>query len=115
MNRAPAAQARNTNIAAEGNIMLMTDEEIQQTIQELSESIDKLSNSDKPLTKEERRHKNILLLRKETLQKIMEARKNNDLHREAMHAIDYGLLTTIAEKHPFVTQLIMSKLRMIPF
>ena len=45
----------------------MTDEQLEELIQEVSEKIDKLSNSEKPLTKEERNRKQVLLLQRETL------------------------------------------------
>ena len=68
MTPAPAAAARNTKSAAEGKVML-TDDELQQELQNISESIDKLSKSDDPLTKQERRHKHILLLKKEGMKR----------------------------------------------
>ena len=44
----------------------MTDEELEQEIQDLSEVIDKLSKSDDPLTKQEKRRKFILPLKRDT-------------------------------------------------
>ena len=101
---------KSTNAAAEGEI-IMTDEELQQTMQELGESIDKLSDSDKPLTKEESRRRQLLLLRKETLQKIKEAREKNNANQEMTHTITYSLLTSLGEKHPFLMYFLQSKFR----
>ena len=87
----------------------MTDEEITKLIQELSEELDKLSDSEKPLSKEEKNHINTLLLRKETLQKIKEARKKGKSYQEFSLTMTYGLLTSIGEKHPFLATFIKSK------
>ena len=46
MTPAPAAAARNTKNAAENKTM--ADEELQQELQNISESLDRLSNSDEP-------------------------------------------------------------------
>ena len=104
------AVVKSTNAVAEGEI-IMTDEELQQTIQELSEGIDKLSDPDKPLTKEESRRQQILLLRKETLQKIKEAREKRNVTQEMAHAVTYALLTSLGEKHPYLMYLLQSKFR----
>ena len=69
MTPAHAAAARNTKNAVEGKI-IVTDEELQQTIQSLTESIEKLSDPDKPLTREEERRRQVFILEKETLQQI---------------------------------------------
>jgi len=110
MTPAPAAAARNIKSAAEGKI-IMTDEELQRAIQEVSKELDKLSNREKPLTKKEKRHRQILSLQKETLQKIKEARAKNDTIQERALTIDYGLLTSMAEKHPFLTGFLRSKFK----
>lgn len=110
MTPVPAAAVRNTKSAAEGKI-IMTDKELQRAIQAVSKSIDKLYNSEKPLTKKEKRHRQILSLQKETLQKIKEARAKNDFMQERALTIDYGLLTTMAEKHPFLMGFLQSKFK----
>jgi len=89
----------------------MTDEELQQELQNLGESLDKLSDPDKPLTAKEKRHRQILSLQKETLQKIKEAREKNDFMQERDHMVTYGLLTSMGEKHPFLMSLLRSKFR----
>ena len=89
----------------------MTDEQIEKTIQDISESLDELSDPDKPLTKEEGNRKQILLLKKETLQKIKEAREKNEKDQELLHTANYGLLTSLGEKHPYLMHLVRSNLR----
>ena len=89
----------------------MDDEELQQKIQEVSESIDKLLNSDKPLTKKEETHKRVLLLMKETLEKIKTAREKGDKEQEMANMMNYGLLSSYGEKHPFLAHLMKTKLR----
>ena len=93
----------------------MTNEELQRELQNISEAIDRLSNSDEPLTKQEKRRKHILLLKKETLQKIKEAREKNQKDQELLHTANYGLLTSLGEKHPYLMHLIKSNLRWSSF
>ena len=71
----------------------MTDEELQQTIQELDEDMDKLSDSDKPLTRKEKRRKQILVLKKETLQKIKTAREKHDTGIQIAAIVGMGWYT----------------------
>ncbi len=82
----------------------MTDEELEQEIEKLSESLDKLPDSD-DLTKQQRRHRHIILLKKETLLKIKEARKKGDISQEFQHIATYGLLTAYGDRHPFLMRL----------
>ena len=89
----------------------MTDEELQQAIQEVSESLDKLSDPDQPLTKEESQRRNVLLLEKETLQKIKEAREKRNVSKELANTITYGILTSVGKKHPFLAHLLQAKFR----
>jgi uncharacterized membrane-anchored protein len=110
MTPAPAAAARNTNIAAEDKTM-MTDEELQQTIQELTESIDELSDTDQPLTKEEKKRKQILVIKREVLRKIKEDREKGKTYDEIYNSIYYNLLTSWGEKHPYLASLVMRNFR----
>lgn len=110
MTPALAAAARNINIAAEGE-SIVTDEELQKAMQKVSKSLDKLYNTEKPLTKKEKRRRQILSLQKQTLQKIKEARAKNDFRQERSLSIDYGLLTTMAEKHPFLASFLRTRFK----
>jgi len=87
----------------------MTDEELQRTIEEVSEELDILYNSDKPLTQAEKRHRQILSLQKQILQEIKEARAENDTIQERNLAVDYGLLISMGEKHPFLTGFLRTR------
>ena len=111
MSPVHAAAARNTNIAAEGKV-LMTDEELEQQMQELDEGIKELSDREKTLTKEEERRKHILTLKKEVLQKIKEARAKKNVTQELNYTVTYGLLNTYGEKHPYFMHFLQSKFRM---
>ena len=88
----------------------MTDEEIQAAIQGVSEGIEKLSNSEEPLTKEQKKRKRVLLVRKELLNQIKKAREKNDKNQELKSTMDYALVTTFAEKHPYLIPLMRSKM-----
>jgi len=89
----------------------MTDEELEQEIQNLSEAIDKLSKSDDPLTKQEKRHKRLLLLKKDILQRMKQAREKKDQNQELKCNMDYGLIEEFGEKHPLLLHLARIKLR----
>jgi len=89
----------------------MTDEELQKEIQNVSESIDNLSKPDDPLSKEERRHRAVLLLKKDILDKIKDAKGKNDKNAELHHSMVYGLLTSWGEKHPYLMSLVQSSFR----
>ena len=87
----------------------MTNEEINELIQELAEEIEKLSDPEKPLTKAEKKHKNMLLLKLETLEKLMEAREKGKSGREYSLTVTYGLLTSLGEKCSFLIPFIKGK------
>ena len=110
MTSAPVAAARNTNFAVEGE-NLMTDAELQKLIQDVCESIDSLPKSDKPLSKEERKRREVLLLKKEVLGKIKEAREKNEKDNELYNTMVYGLLISVGEKHPYLASLLKSNIR----
>ena len=110
MTPAPAAVVRNTSTAAEGRIM-MIDTELQQTIQELSEDIDKLSKSEKPLTSDEKKYRRRLLRRRDILSRIKEAREKNQKDEEIYHAAIYEVLMSWGERHPFLMGVMMHFMR----
>ena len=86
----------------------MTDEELQKALQEVSESLDNLPESSKSETE---RHRRLLLLKKETLQKIKEAREKGNKEQELNNTVYYSLLNTWGEKHPYLVSLMMSRFR----
>ncbi len=114
MNPAPVVAARNTNIAVEGE-KSMTDQELQKEIRDVGEGIENLSMPDQSLSKEETKRKNVLLLKKDILEKIMDARENNEKDKELQNAMLYGLLTSWGEKHPYLMALVQSNLRWSSF
>ena len=87
----------------------MTNEEIQDTIQDLSRELEELSDSEKELTKQEKRHKTIVELRKETLEKLMEAREKGKSQQEFSLTMTYGLLSSVGEKYPFLVPFLKAK------
>ena len=112
MSPAPAVAVRNTSTATEGEI-IMTDEELQQRIQEVSEGIDELSDPDKPLTKKEKRRQQVLLLKKETLERIRLAKEKGDSNQELTLGMSYSLLESYGEKHPILLRIMSAKMRTI--
>ncbi len=93
----------------------MTDEELQETIQEISESLDKLSGTEKPLTKEEKRRKRVLLLKKDLLQKAKQARDKQSLRQEYINLATYSFVASMGEKHPILMWLLLSRFRWTMF
>ena len=89
----------------------MTDEELEQEILDMSEAMDKLSKSDDPLTKQEKRRKYILPLKKDILQRMQQAKEKKDRNQELKCSMDYGLLEEFGEKHPLLLHLARIKLR----
>ncbi len=102
--------ARNTSTAAEGE-NIMTDEELEQAVREVNEGLKSMPESDKSLSKEDMRHKQVLLLKKDTLEKIKDARENNQKTEELQYAMFYGLLTSWGEKHPYLASLVRANFR----
>ena len=89
----------------------MTDQELEETIKEISESLDKLFNSDEPLTRDEKRHKRLLQAKKQLLRSIKGAREKGDRNAEAKINVEYSLLTWIGEKHPVLLMFLMPLVR----
>ena len=89
----------------------MTDEELEQEILDMSEAMDKLSKSDDPLTKQEKRRKYILPLKKDILQRMQQAKEKKDRNQELKCSMDYALLEEFGEKHPLLLHLARIKLR----
>jgi len=89
----------------------MTDQELEETIAEVTESLDKLYNSDKPLSKEEKRHGRMLQARKQLLRSIKKARERHDRDAEVRTNMEYSLLTWIGEKHPVLLMFLMPLVR----
>ena len=93
----------------------MTNEELQKVLREVSESVDSLRETDKPLSKEEARHREVLLLRREALEKIKEAKEKGLRDEETYNSVFYSLLTSWGDKHPHLMRLILTNLRWCGF
>ncbi len=89
----------------------MTNEELEQEVREVNEGLKGLPESDKPLSKEDMRHKQVLLLKKDTLEKIKDAREKNQASEELHYAMFYGVLTSWGEKHPYLASLASASFR----
>ncbi len=86
----------------------MTDEELQQTMQALDETLNNMS-------KEDTRPRRMLLYKKQVLQKIQTAKAKNDMRQEMKATMDYTMLITFGEKHPYLMMLMRSKFGWTPF
>ena len=87
----------------------MTDEELQQQLQEATEEINTLSDPEKTLAKDENKRKRFLLMKQDNLKKIKEAREKGNTGLEYSLILNYGVLTSLGEKHPFLMMLVRSK------
>ena len=110
MSPAPAVAARNINTVAEGEIMMM-DKELQRVLKEVSADIDRLSNSDRPLTKEEEKYRRRLLKRKYVLDSIKAAKEKNRRDDELFNSTVYEMLVPWGERHPFLMGLVTHLMR----
>ena len=78
----------------------MTDEELQQALATVSDTLDKLTKTEAPLAKKEKRRKHVLTLQKDALLRLKQAREKGDRNAEFQCIAMYGLLTTCENKHP---------------
>ena len=102
--------ARNTNTVAEGE-SIMTDKQLQRVLKEVSADIDKLSNPDRPLTKEEERYRAKLSKRKYVLDRIKQAREKNRKEDEIYNSAVYEMLVPWGERHPFLMGIVIHLMR----
>jgi len=90
---------------------MMTDEQLQRTLQEVSADIEKLSSLERALTEEERKHRARLLRRKYILDKIKEAKEKNRKDDELYNSTVYDWLVPWGEKHPILMGIMMHLMR----
>ncbi len=90
---------------------MINDQELQRTLQELSETINGLSNSDGPLTTEEQKYRTRLLRRKDILSLIQESKEKDRKDAELYHTTVYNLLVPWGEKHPVLMFLMLHMMR----
>ena len=86
---------------------MMSNEQLQQALEEVSEDMDKLSNSEKPLTKEEEKYRKKLVMRKYVLSKIKEAKDKSHKDDELYNSTVYGLLVPWGENHTILMNIMM--------
>jgi len=86
----------------------MTDEEMDRALQEVSEQIRKLPEDEKSLSKEERKHRQLLLSQKNVLEKMKLAREKGDANLEVQCAVAYGMLTSWLGKYPYLLRLLFN-------
>ena len=86
---------------------MWTDEQLQEALQEVSADMDKLSNSEKPLTKEEGKYRKKLVMRKYVLDKIKEAKEKDQKDDELYNTTVYDLLVPWGERHPILMNIMM--------
>ncbi len=89
----------------------MTDEELARTIKEISESIANLPKSDKPLPKEEKKRRTVLLMKRKALLNIKSAREKKQQNDEFLNNAVYSLLNSWGGKYPFLVHILMMKLK----
>jgi len=107
MTPAPVAVVKsiNTVVADEG---IMTNEELDNAVQDVSEQIKKLPEDEKSLSKEERKHRMLLMSQKNALEKMKLAREKGDANLEAQCAVAYGMLTSWLGKYPYLLHLMFN-------
>ena len=91
---------------------MMDNEQLAAEIQTVSEQLEQMPAEDEKLSKEERKEKNLLVMKKALLLKMKQAREAKDVQTEFDAAIYYGVLNSWFGKHPFLRNLLInSKLR----
>jgi hypothetical protein len=89
----------------------MTAEELDKLINELSEELEQLPDEEaKSLTYKERRHRRVVMARKNALERARAALEAGDVSKETQASLDYGLLTEYGERHPILFNLVKSQM-----
>ncbi|MBL7126924.1 MAG: hypothetical protein ISS58_06985 [Dehalococcoidales bacterium] len=90
---------------------MMSEEQIQGLLQELGGELDHLSSLERPLTKEEEKHRKRLQFRKYVVDRIKEARAKGQKSDELFNTTYYSMLVPWGEKHPLLFFLWMRIIR----
>ena len=92
---------------------MMSDEELQKTLKEVSRDLARLSKSEKPLTKEERKYRGRLLMRQHVLAQIKIAKEKKHKDTELFNTTIYEMLVSWGERHPvlmfFMTNIMRAR------
>lgn len=79
---------------------MMSEEQLQGLLQEISGELEGLSSLERPLTKEEGKHRKKLQLRKYVIDRIKEAKDKDQKSDELYNTTYYQMLVPWGEKHP---------------
>jgi hypothetical protein len=90
---------------------MMTDGELQRRLKEVSEGLDKLSGTDEPLTREQKKYRGKLLMRQNILSQIKIAKEKKQKDMELYHTTIYEILIAWGERHPVLMFFITNMLR----
>ena len=85
----------------------MTEEQLKEAIQGVSGELAGLANLERSLIREEEKHRNRLRFRKYVLDKIKEAKDENQRSDELYNTTYYNMLVPWGEKHPILFFLLM--------
>lgn len=81
----------------------MTPEQLQELLDDISGELARLADDpEKPLGRADRKHRLVLLARKEALERVKAAAAEGDFKKETQARLDYGLLTDYGERHPLL-------------
>ena len=108
MTPARAEAERNTNTAAEGEKIIMTEEELEAEIKIVTETLEKLPVDKKPITREEKKEKGLFTMKKDVLLRIKDAREKGNKQAEFDNTVYYGVLNSWIGKHAFLRHLVIS-------
>jgi hypothetical protein len=92
MNPAPVGVERNINTVAEGEIAMMTAEQWKEAMNEVTGELETLTNLERPLTKDEEKHRSKYRIRKYVLDKIKEAGDKDSKSDELYNTTYYQML-----------------------
>ena len=79
---------------------MMSEEQLRGSLQEISGELEELSSLERPLTKEEEKHRKKLQFRKYVLDSIKEAKDKDQKSDELYNTTYYQMLVPWGEKHP---------------
>ncbi len=89
----------------------MTEEELLATIEEVDRGIEELSDPEKLLSPADKKRRGLLVIKKDCLEEIKQAKARNDSKLELRHSTNYSLLCNFGNKNPFLLHFIQNKLR----
>ena|GEM_PF-1873505 len=85
-------------------IRVMTDEELQQAIQDVNEALNSLAGPNQfegPFPQYEIKRREIILLRQVTVYKILEAREKREKHLELFNTEIYDAMTSLLQSYKY--------------